>query len=113
VNSEHRRQEKKKEIVLLISIVTLLVWNRGSSVSIATDYKLDGRVSIPGSVKRFLSVPHHPHRLWGRPSLLSNWYRDLSGDKAAGHEASYSPPFSAEVKNGGAIPLLSPHLFMA
>jgi hypothetical protein len=32
------------------------------------------------------------------------------GGKAAGREADHSPPFSAEVKNGGAIPPL-PHVF--
>jgi hypothetical protein len=34
------------------------------------------------------------------------------GCKTALNEADNSPPASAEVKNGGAIPLLLPHVFM-
>jgi hypothetical protein len=33
---------------------------RGNSVGIATDYALNGRKSIPGRDKRFLSTPHRP-----------------------------------------------------
>jgi hypothetical protein len=45
------------------------------------------------------------------PSFLSKskW---VPGLKRPGSEADHSPPFSAEVKNGGAIPRLS-HVFMA
>jgi hypothetical protein len=40
--------------------------------------------------------------------------RGLSpGVKKPGHEADNSPPSSAEVKNGGAIPPSLPYLFMA
>jgi hypothetical protein len=47
------------------------------------------------------------------PSLLPSGYRGLfygGGVKRQGPEADHSPPSSAEVKNGGAIPPL-PHMF--
>jgi hypothetical protein len=76
-----------------------------SSVSKATGYVLDGPVSIPVTA-RFFSPPQRPDRLWGLPSLLSNGYRGaLSPEvKPQEREADHSPPSSAEVKNGGAIP---------
>jgi hypothetical protein len=40
-------------------------------------YGLDGRDSIPGRDKRFVSTPQRPDRLWGPPSLLSNGYWGL------------------------------------
>jgi hypothetical protein len=43
-------------------------------------------------------------------SLLSNWYRgSFPGVKQPGCEAVHSHPYSVEIKNGGAIPLL-PHM---
>jgi hypothetical protein len=48
-----------------------------SSVGIAKGYVLDGRGSIPGRSKRFLSAPQHPDQLWGLPSLQSNGYLGL------------------------------------
>jgi hypothetical protein len=48
-------------------------WN--TSVAITTSYDLDTRRSIPGRGERLFSMPHHPVRLWGPPSFLSNWYR--------------------------------------
>jgi hypothetical protein len=79
-----------------------------SSVGIATGYGLDSRGSIPGRVKNFLfSIavspalgPTQPPIQWvpGAVSL---------GVKLQGREADNSPPFSAEVKNGGAVPSLS------
>jgi hypothetical protein len=40
-------------------------WTRDSSVSIGTGYMLEGRRSMPGRGKRFLSNPQRPDRLWG------------------------------------------------
>jgi hypothetical protein len=69
---------------------------------------MNGRGSIPGRGKRFLSSLQRPDRLWGPPSLLSNGYRRLSpGIKRPRREADRSPPSSAQVKNGEAVsPLL-------
>jgi hypothetical protein len=44
-----------------------------TSVGIVTGYGLDGCGLIAGRGKRFSSAPQHPDRLWGPPSLLSNW----------------------------------------
>jgi hypothetical protein len=69
--------------------------------------RLDGRGSIPCKGKSWFSTPQSPDRLWGPPSLLYNGYRGSSlGVKRPGREADHSLPSSAEVKNGGAIPLL-------
>jgi hypothetical protein len=48
-----------------------------------------------------------PGRLWGPPSLLRiQWVPEALSQRVRrqGHEADHSPPSSAEVKNGGAIP---------
>jgi hypothetical protein len=75
-----------------------------------TCYGLDSQGSIPGRGKRFFSTPHYPYWLWGLTSLLLNGFHKLSSPevKRPVWEAEHSPPSSAEVKNGGAIPLL-PH----
>jgi hypothetical protein len=46
----------------------------------------------------------------GPTSLLSGGYWETFsfGIKQQGHEADHSPPFSAEVKNNGAIPSCAP-----
>jgi hypothetical protein len=43
----------------------------GSSVGIATGYRLDSRGMIPSMVKGFLSSPLHADQLWGTPSLVT------------------------------------------
>jgi hypothetical protein len=89
VDREHRRENKRKYLIPIF-IVTSLVWNRNSSVSIGTDQRLDGWGSLPSSIKRFSSTPQRPDRLWGPPSFLSRWYRDLSpAIKRAAHEAAH------------------------
>jgi hypothetical protein len=83
--------------------------SRNSSVGIATGYGVDSLGSIPGSARVF-SSPRCPDQLSGPTSLLSNGYQGLSpGVKRQGHEADHSPPCSAEVKGGEAIPPL-PHM---
>jgi hypothetical protein len=61
--------------------------------------------SSPGKSTVF-SFPRRPDRLWGPPSLLSNWYQGaLSLEvERPGSEADHSPPTSAEVMNGSIHP---------
>jgi hypothetical protein len=68
----------------------VLIYGSGSSVGIATDYRLDG----PGIESRwggeiFRTCPDRP---WGPPSLLYNRYRVFSGGKERpGRDADPSP----------------------
>jgi hypothetical protein len=80
-----------------------------SSVGIASGYRLDSRGLIPGRGKRF-SVFHSVQTGSGtHPASYTMFTWALSmGVKWPGREADHSPPSSAEVKNGGAIPPL-PH----
>ena len=67
----------------------------GSSVSIATDYGLDGPGSNPGGGEIFRTCPDRP---WGPPSLLYNGYRFCPGGKVRpGRASDHSPPSSATV----------------
>ena len=63
-----------------------------SSIDIALDCGLDGRVSFPGRGQRCVSSPQRPDRIWSTPSLLSNRYRGLSPLelKWLGREADHS-----------------------
>jgi hypothetical protein len=45
-----------------------------SSVSKATGYGLDSRVSIPSWGKKYFSTVQHPDQLWGSTRLLCNGY---------------------------------------
>jgi hypothetical protein len=81
-----------------------------SSVSIATCYGLDGWGSIPGIGKILLSSTV------SRPALGTNqppiqWVQEAIALEVMGQvgKADYSPPSSAEVKNGEAITSL-PHI---
>ena len=66
----------------------------GSSVSIASDYGLDGSGSNPGGT-RFSARPDRP---WGPPSLLYNGYRVFPGVKVRPRRAAdHLPPSSAAV----------------
>jgi hypothetical protein len=93
---------------LLIETVAALpvLWgirNQDISVNRAKSYRLIGQNSIPGRVKGFFSTAsrsslrttHHPVQ-WG------------SATPSLGGKADHSPPSSAELKNGGAVPPL-PH----
>jgi hypothetical protein len=66
----------------------------GGSVGIAKGYGLNGWGSIPGKAKRFYPTRQGPHRLWGRPTILSNMYR--GGDFIVGKAArSWSWPLTS------------------
>jgi hypothetical protein len=68
-------------------------------------YGLDGRGSSPSRGKIFLfSTTSRPALGPTQPPI--QW---VPGVKLQGREADHSPPSSAEVKNGGAIPSL-PHM---
>ena len=55
---------------------------RGSSVGIATRYRLDGPgIEFQWGGEIFLTLPGWP---WDPPSLLYNGYRGIPGGKAAG-----------------------------
>ena len=96
----------------------------GSSVGIATDYRLDG----PGIESRWGEIFRRPDRLWEPPSLLYNGYWVFPGGKVRpGSAADYSPPSSAVVMeeysytsthplghnragNGNALPIFLPYI---
>jgi hypothetical protein len=84
--------------------------NLSPTSKLSTGYRLDGRGSISGRGNRFFSNPQRPDQLWGHLSLLSIEYRGLFswGLKQLEREAYNSLLSSANVKNGGTIPLL-PH----
>jgi hypothetical protein len=48
---------------------------QGSSVGVATGYRLDDQGSIPGRDKRLFSTQQRPNQLQNPPSLLSNGYQ--------------------------------------
>jgi hypothetical protein len=83
-------------------------YSQDSSVGIATGYRLDGRRSILAGVREcsvlhsvqigFVAHPISYPMSTGAHSSGVTWW---------GSEADHSPPASAEVSNGGAIPPLS------
>ena len=92
--SLHHNQKGYIFIVLYSDRQCVCVCGPGSSVGIATDYRLDGPGSNPGGTR--FSV--RPDRPWGPPSLLYNEYRVFPGGKVRpGRAADHSPPSSAAV----------------
>jgi hypothetical protein len=80
---------------------------RDSSVVIVTGYGLDSRDAIPGRYKIFLfSIASRPCLGPTQPPIQWVLGALSSGVKRLGREPNHSPPSSAEVKNGGAIPPL-------
>jgi hypothetical protein len=76
-------------------------------VGIATGYGIDGRGLIPLRDKRFFSTPYRPDQLGAySASYPMSPGSSFFGVKRPGRETDHSPPSSAEVKNGGAIPPL-------
>ena len=54
----------------------------------------------PGRSKKMSLFSKSPDRLWGPPSLLSNWYRCyFPGVKRPRRDVDHAPPSSTEVKN--------------
>jgi hypothetical protein len=80
----------------------------GSSIGVAIGYELDGRSSIAGRCERLVSAPNRPALEPTQPPIQRELAALSPGVKRPGREADQSPPSSAEVKNGGAIPSL-PH----
>jgi hypothetical protein len=69
----------------------------GSSVGIATDYRLDD----PGIESWWGEIFRCPDWPWGPPSLLYNGYRVFPGGKVQlGRAADHSPASNAAVKKG-------------
>jgi hypothetical protein len=79
-----------------------------SSVGIAAVYVNNGRGSIPGKGKEIFLyfTASRPILRPTQPPVQPVPGAHSPGVKQPGHEADHSPPFSAEVKNGGAIPPL-------
>jgi hypothetical protein len=77
----------------------------GSSVCVATRYRLDGPGSNPGGGEIFRTLPD---RSWGPPSLLHNGYRVFPGGKRPEHGLDHPPPSTAEVKERVELYLYSP-----
>jgi hypothetical protein len=55
-----------------------------SRVGIGTEYRLDGRCSIPDRGKKFVSSSQRPDQLRGLPSFLLGGGVSFPGGKAAG-----------------------------
>jgi hypothetical protein len=74
------------------------------------EYELDGRGSIPGRGKRlfFYCTASRPALRPTQPPIQFVPEALSPGVKGPGREADHSPPTSAEIKNGGAIPPLPP-----
>jgi hypothetical protein len=106
------RQNRNQEfsvIIERIALETIIGYLRetgslDSSVNIGTGYGLDGSGSISGSASFFLFYTAF------RQALRPTQYFPGSlfpGVQKPGREADHSPPYFAEVKNGGTIiPLL-------
>jgi hypothetical protein len=76
------------------------IMSHGSVVGIATVYGLEDRgVGFRVQVEtRVFTSPYRLDRLWGLPSILSNWYRGALSPriKLPAREVDHSPPNSAE-----------------
>jgi hypothetical protein len=71
-------------------------------------YGLDDRGKIPARDE--ICPPQRRDRLWGSSSLVSKWVSRAFSPVVKWPElkAHRSPPYSSEVKNGGAIPPFPP-----
>ena len=80
---------------IYITWVDPVICGPGSSVGIATDYRLDGPGIESWWGARFFARPDRPR---GPPSLLYNGYRVFPGGKLRpGRAADHSSPSSADV----------------
>jgi hypothetical protein len=79
-------------------------FSRDSSVGVSMGYRLDGQGLVPGKCKIFFFTMRSKPALGHTQSPIRWVPGEISpGIKRPGREADYSPPSSAEVKNGGAI----------
>jgi hypothetical protein len=84
---------------------------RESSVGVATGYGLEGRSSIPGSLRDFFLLHRVQTGSGAHPTFHPMGTRSFfPGVKRQGREANHSPPSNTEVKNGGAVPPFPMHL---
>jgi hypothetical protein len=94
-----------------LTIFAFVIWSwnvrvhRDSSVSIVTEYGVDGQGFIPGRGKMFLTSTASRLVLWPTqpPTYTMGTWSRVSGLKLPGCEADYSSPSSAKVKNSGTI----------
>jgi hypothetical protein len=84
------------------------MWSRDDVMSIVIGYRQNGQgIRIRFAAEITIFPFSTSSRLAVGPTQLPiRWVSSVTfrGDKAAGHEANHSPPFSTEVKNGEAIP---------
>jgi hypothetical protein len=79
------------------------------SVGIATGYWLDAWFDFRQSKIFLFPTISRPAVRPTQPPIHMGTADDFPGEKQSGREADHSPPSSAEVKNGGAIPPV-PHM---
>jgi hypothetical protein len=110
--SEKCKSRCGQKMYFLIKTTVLTSRGPGSSVGIATGYRLDG----PGIESRWgRNFPHLSIPVLGPTQPPVQWYRVFPGGiKRPGRDADPLPPSSAEVyKQSKAIPLLSLRAFVA
>jgi hypothetical protein len=101
-------------ICLHCMVLTFTFMRQDSSVSIETRLWAGWPEFNFYQGQGFFSLPPHPDRLWGPPSLLSIGVRgSFPGGKWLGHEANHSTPYSAEVKIASSWTSIRPYVLMA
>jgi hypothetical protein len=104
-------QTPRRNHFIMYRYLLVIILKRGVGIAQLVQRRitgLDDTGLIPVSA-RFLSSQQRPARFWGPLIPPIQWVSGpLSlGVKRQGCESDHSPPYSAKVKNGGAIPPLS------